>query len=71
VLEKRATGSDKRFKTFFRVFYVNPNNVDAVSTTRTFVKRIDLRVWRSYPPPEGAITDTLRMSLAMGYFHFD
>jgi hypothetical protein len=71
VLEKRATGSDKRFKTFFRVSYVDPNNVDAVSTIRTFVKRIDLKVWRSFPPSKGASTDTLRMSHAMGYFHFD
>jgi len=71
VLEKRATGSDKRFKTSFRVSYVDPDNVDAVSNIRTFVKRIDLRTWRSFPPPEGFATDTLRMSLAMGYFHFD
>ncbi len=71
ILEKRATGSDKRFKTAFRVSYVDPDNVDAISTNRTFAKRIDLKTWRSFPAPKGLSTDTLRMSHVMGYFHFD
>jgi len=69
--ECTATGSDKRFMTEFKVSYVEPDNVDAISTSQTFVKRLDLKVWRSYPPTGGAATDTLRMSHVMGYFHFD
>jgi len=69
--ETTATGSDKRFMTEFKVSYVDPNNIDAISATQTFVKRMDLKIWRSFPPPEGLATDTLRMSHVMGYFHFD
>lgn len=71
IFECPATGSDKRFMTEFRVSYVEPSNVDVISTSQTFVKRLDLKVWRSYPPTGGAATDTLRMSHVMGYFHFD
>jgi hypothetical protein len=72
VVEKTPTGTNKRFKTSFTVSYVNPNNVDVVSNTQTFVKRIDLKTWRSYPPSDiGIPIDTLRMSVGMGYFHFD
>ena len=69
--ECKATGSDKRFTTEFRVHYVDPTDLDAISMTPTFVKRMDLKIWRSYPPSHGSATDTLRMSHAMGYFHFD
>jgi len=72
VVEKTPTGTNKRFKTRFSVSYVDPNNVDAISTTQTFVKRLDLKTWRSYPPADAGIPiDTLRMSIGMGYFHFD
>ena len=69
--ETQPTGTNKRFATSFRVWYVDPANVDNISGTRTFVKRMDLTTWRTFPPPEGIVTDTLRMSLVMGYFHFD
>jgi hypothetical protein len=72
VVEKTATGTNKRFTTRFAVSYVDPTNVDVVSSTQTFVKRIDLKTWRSYPPGDNGVQiDTLRMSIAMGYFHFD
>ena len=71
-LEKSATGSDKRYRTTFTVQYVNPANVILYSSARTFVKRMDLKTWRVYPPaPAGTELDTVRMSLVMGYFHFD
>lgn len=69
--ESQPAGTNKRFAASFRVFYVDPANVDAISTVRTFVKRMDVRVWRTFPPPEGVASDTLRMSYVMGYFHFD
>ena len=72
VFEREATGTSKRFMTSFRVWYVDPNNVNTISpSTRTFVKRIDLKTWRSYPPIDGLPTDTLRTSFVLGYWHFD
>jgi hypothetical protein len=72
VATKAATGTNKVFTTTFRVNYVNPDNVDQISTTQTFMKRLDLKTWLSYPlKTDGATVDTLRMSVAMGYFRFD
>jgi hypothetical protein len=71
-IEKTATGSDKRYRTTFTVQYVNPANVGQYSSVRTFVKRMDLKTWRINPvAPAGTELDTARMSLVMGYFHFD
>jgi hypothetical protein len=71
-MERTATGSNKRYRTTFTVCYVNPMNVLNYSTTRTFLKRMDLKTWRVFPPAEtGTQVDTVRLSLVMGYFHFD
>jgi hypothetical protein len=70
--EKQAGTTGRRYKTRFVVNYVNPNNVQDISAARTFVKRMDLKTWRSWPLPRpGANVDTLNLSLVMGYFHFD
>jgi len=71
VAEKEAAGMNKRFRTSFMVYYVNPANVNQTSSSRSFVKRIDTKTWRVFPPIEGTERDTLRMSLVQGYFHFD
>ena len=72
VVPKTATGTNKRFATRFTVSYVNPDNVDQISSVRTFMKRLDLKTWRTYPPGENGVpVDTVRMSIGMGYFHFD
>ena len=69
---KGATGTNRLFTTRFRVSYVQGSDVDAISNSPTFVKRLDIRTWRSAPPlPDGAIPDTLKLSICMGYFHFD
>jgi hypothetical protein len=71
-VDKTATGTNKRFTTSFIVSYVRPDKVSEISVSRTFMKRLDLKTWRSYPPAEsGAQVDTLRLSIGMGYFHFD
>jgi hypothetical protein len=71
-IEKTATGSNKRFTSTFRVSYVGQSDVDQISSVPTFVKRLDVKTWRSYPPmSEGQAPDTLKMSICMGYFHFD
>lgn len=71
VSEKLATGTNRRFQTSFSVSYVDPTDVGRILASRTFLKRIDTKTWRSHPPPEGNQLDTLRLSLVMGYFHFD
>jgi hypothetical protein len=61
------------FVATFNVFYVVPSNMDSVSNKQTFVKRMDIRVWRVYPPvdtTEGVAFDTARVSCIMGYFKF-
>ncbi len=71
-VEKQPEGSTKRFTTRFAVHYVDPDNVSNISSSKTFVKRLDLVTWRSFPvagPTERV--DTLKTSLVLGYFHFD
>jgi hypothetical protein len=71
-VEKPATGTNKRFTTKFTVSYVDPDNIDVPVTYQTFVKRLDLKTWRSFPL-HGASerVDTFRVSIGLGYFHFD
>ena len=60
------------FTTRFRVCYANPASPGSISPYRTFAKRMDTMTWRSYPPyTAGEVPDTLRMSIVMGYFHFN
>lgn len=66
-IEQQANGTTRRYKISFKVQYVNPQNIEAVSSTQTFVKRLDVTVWRVFPPGQ---TDTLRMSTVKGYFTF-
>jgi hypothetical protein len=71
-VEKTPGGTNRRYKTMFRVHYVNPDNVAAISGSRTFVKRMDLKTWRVFPVAgANERLDTLKTSLVMGYFHFD
>lgn len=69
-VEKEASGTNRRFRTTFKVHYVDPSNVDNISSTRTFLKRMDSITWRTFPFVKGN-TDTLRLSVVLGYFHFD
>lgn len=70
--DKEVTGNGQRYRTSFSVHYINPDNAAEISSVRTFVKRMDLKTWRIVPPLRTtSSSDTLRMSLVMGYFHFD
>ena len=72
VLQKPAGSSSRIFTTRFAVSYVDPGNINASVPVRTFVKRMDLVTWRSYPPPHaGEMIDTLRTSIVFGYFNFN
>jgi len=71
-VDKQPGGTNRIYRTNFSVYYVDPANVSNKTTTRTFVKRMDLKTWR-ISPVAGANEhlDTLKTSLIMGYFHFD
>jgi hypothetical protein len=67
--EKEATGTGRRYSTQFTVNYVTENDVSTNSSSRSYVKRMDMTTWRVFPPTPKA--DTLRLALVLGYFHFD
>jgi len=71
-IDKEAGGTGRRYRSTFNVYYANPTNVEILSSTRTFLKRMDMKTWRTFPPPtRNTPVDTLNMSLVIGYFHFD
>jgi hypothetical protein len=55
------------FRTHFDVHYVEANDINQISSGKTFVKRVDMKLWRVSPPGQ----DTLKTSFVVGYFHFD
>lgn len=67
IVESTMTGVIGTYKTIFSVCYVNPTNVNQKSSSRTFIKRLDMKISRLSPPSQ----DTLKSSIVMGYFHFD
>jgi hypothetical protein len=69
VMEKEAGATGRVYATTFDVTYVDPNDVSVSTNVRTYLKRMDMLTWRVYPPTPKA--DTLRLSLVLGYFHFD
>ncbi|MEW6509790.1 MAG: hypothetical protein AB1428_02395 [Bacteroidota bacterium] len=70
--EKTAGGSGRRYRTEFRVSYVDELNLSSIVFLRSYIKRLDMKTWRVFPPAaHDEIIDTLNTSLVMGYFHFD
>lgn len=69
-LTKEAGTSNRRYRTEFRVFYVDVNDLEREMNSRTFVKRLDMKTYRTFPASQDPV-DTLRASFVMGYFHFD
>jgi hypothetical protein len=66
--------ANEKFAVRFDVYYVNPNDIESRSSTQTFVKRMDLDVWRTFPPidtTERSGSDTVRISTVLGYFKFN
>ena len=70
-LDKEAGTSNRRYRTEFTVHYVDMTDLEKVMNSRTFVKRLDMKTWRTFPASGEAGVDTLRASFVMGYFHFD
>ncbi len=67
---------NEQYKVFFQVYYVNPWGGDIntkVTTAPTFLKRIDIKVWRSFPPIDTAEArfHTINVSALHGYFFFN
>jgi hypothetical protein len=54
------------YRTRFRVYYVDADNIDVFSFGQTLVKRMDIKIWREFPPS----ADTFRTSTVMGYWKF-
>lgn len=72
VFDRQATGTNRIYRTMFRIRYVNPDDVSATSSVQTYVKRMDLKTWRIFPPASSPTEiDTVQTSLVLGYFHFD
>ena len=70
--DKVAGGTGRTYRTLFDVYYVSPTNIKTKVNYQTFVKRMDLTTWRIFPPPgEDGSVDTLKMSLVVGYHHFN
>lgn len=67
LIDSTLGGALGKYKTHFAVYYVLPTDINTKSSTRTFVKRMDMRIWRILPPS----TDTLKTSIVVGYFHFN
>ena len=69
--EKTAGGSSRKYKTLFTVSYVDTNDVSHIVAYRTYLKRLDMKTWRTFPVPSAdEIIDTVKTSVVMGYFHF-
>jgi hypothetical protein len=70
-IEREAGTSNRRYRAEFKVSYVDVTNLETVLLSRTFVKRLDIKTWRTFPVSRQSAVDTLRTSFVMGYFHFD
>lgn len=59
------------YRVRFKVYYVDPNNVNTntPSTVRTFVKKMDITVWRV--DATSAPVDTFRLSTLFGYYRYN
>jgi hypothetical protein len=70
-IEREAGTSNRRYRTSFVVNYVDMTDLEKILTARTFVKRLDIMTWRTFPVSQEGRVDTLKSSFVMGYFHFD
>jgi hypothetical protein len=62
-----AEGNNGVFRSDFTVTYVDPDNINSV-TTPTYLKRLDVKTWRVDVP---FTTDTVRMFTTMAYYKYN
>ncbi len=68
LLDTTQGGTLGKYAASFIVQYVDPADIDHEEPSkRTFAKRMDIKIWRFYPPS----ADTLTIALVSGYFHFN
>lgn len=69
---KTIAGTQRTFRTTFRVYYVSSTDPSAYAASPTLLKRVDMRTWQISPaiatPMPG---DTLDSHILVGYFHFN
>jgi hypothetical protein len=67
--------SNEVYKVAFRVYYVDTTSIDSVVTARpTYLKRMDIAVWRTFPPIDrtnASLLDSVKISTVRGYFFFN
>ena len=66
---------NETYSVLFDVYYVNPwgNNINTKLTTKqSFLKRIDVKVWRTWPPDTTeSKVDTVTMSALHGFYFYN
>jgi hypothetical protein len=72
-IDSSFAASTGRFRCNLQVYYVNPQDISQISSSRTFVKRMDMEIYRLSPNPSDTTrtSDTFRTSVVLGYFHFE
>ncbi|RPI06786.1 MAG: hypothetical protein EHM64_01670 [Ignavibacteriae bacterium] len=73
-IEYTPPDSTERYAVTFRVYYVEPSNINTAVDHQTFLKRMDVMVWRTIPPPSDTTrskADTARMTTFYGYYKFN
>jgi hypothetical protein len=68
VLVVDGGGGNGSFTVAFQVYYITPEDIVTPSPTQTFLKRMDIKVWRS----DKAVTlDTVQTFITMGCYRFN
>ena len=63
-----AGGGNGLFSVAFQVYYVTSDDISTPSGTQTFMKRMDIKVWRNDKPN---VQDTIRQFTTMACFRFN
>lgn len=70
--EEKTVGADSsHYRASFRVYYVDYQNLETPSAVRTFMKRMDIKVWRTDHIRPDEPPDTTRFFTTASYYHFN
>ena len=64
---------NERYQVSFNVYYVDTSNIEVSVAKKTYLKRMDLTVLRTYPPVDTNVerNDPVHLSTIYGYFKFN